>query len=152
MKDKSPDAGDVLTWKWTKGAATTLTDLGDPTASDDYVACLYDGASMLLMTLRMPAGGACDARPCWKSKGRDGFVYSDDERTPDGVKKLTLVPGIAGKAKITLSAKGDALPLPALGGFTLPLRMQLQGNGQCWEAAFGLPRQNSATEFRAASD
>ena len=127
LKDKTPDTADVVTWKWTKGAATTLAELGDPATSTDYVACLYDGAAALLMTLRMPAGGTCGSAPCWKPKDSKGFTYSDKERTPDGVKKLTLASGPAGKAKIALTAKGDAIPLPALGGFTLPLRVQLQG-------------------------
>jgi cysteine-rich repeat protein len=152
LKDKTPDAGDVVTWKWTKGAATTLAELGDPVATTNYVACLYDGASALRMTLRMPAGGTCGSAPCWKPKDAKGFTYSDKERTPDGVKKLTLASGPAGKAKIALTAKGDAIPLPAPFGFALPLRVQLQGNGLCWEAIYSTAQQNSATQFKAVSD
>jgi cysteine-rich repeat protein len=151
LKDKTPDTADVVTWKWTKGAATTLAELGDPATNTDYVACLYDGAAALLMTLRMPAGGTCGSAPCWKPKDSKGFTYSDKERTPDGVKAHPGV-GVAGKAKIALTAKGDAIPMPALGGFTLPLRLQLQGNGLCWEAVYSTPQQSSPAQFKAASD
>lgn len=153
LKDKLlDDEGDAVTWKYAKGAATTLEDLGDPAGATNYVACLYDGAGERLMTLHAPAGGTCGALPCWKAKGSKGYRYSDKERTPDGVRRLTLASGLAGKTKIALSAKGDDLPLPTLGAFTLPLRVQLQGNGLCWEAVYGTPQENSTERFKAVAD
>ena len=153
MTDRlTDDDGDAVTWKYVKGAATTLEELGDPTSATSYVACLYDGAGERLMTLRAPAGGTCGASPCWKARGTRGFTYSDRERTPDGVRKLALASGLAGKTKIALSAKGADIPLPALGAFTLPLRVQLQGNGLCWEAVYGTPQENSTERFKALAD
>jgi hypothetical protein len=153
LKDKlSDDAGDAVVWKYVKGAATLLPELGDPTAATSYVACLYDGAGVRLITLRAPAGGVCGASPCWKAKGSKGFTYSDRERTPDGVRKLTLASGPAGKTKIALSAKGGDVPLTPLGAFTLPLRVQLQGPGPCWEAVYGTPQENTTERFEAVAD
>ena len=40
IKDKSPDKGDLLVWKWIKGEATTLPDFGDPTLTDSYTLWL----------------------------------------------------------------------------------------------------------------
>ena len=71
---------------------------------------------------------------------------------PDGVRKLALAPGPSGKAKIALSAKGGDSPLPALGSVALPLRMQLQGNGLCWEAVYSAPQENSTARFEALAD
>jgi hypothetical protein len=152
LKDKAPDTRDSVKWKWAKGAATAVGEFGDPLASTGFVACLYDTASVLRMQLRIPAGGTCGANPCWKAKSGTTFVYRDKERTPDGVTKLILASGPAGKARIVLAAKGDAIPLPPLGAFALPLRFQLQGNGQCWEAVYGTPQKNSPDEFKATAD
>jgi hypothetical protein len=152
LKHATSDVGDRVTWKWIKGATTTLDDLGNPLASTGYFACLYDGASARLMALRIPAGGTCGTRPCWKAKGTKGFTYSNRDGTPDGVRKLSLAAGVAGKAKMALSAKGSDIPLPLLGSFALPLRMQLQGNGLCWEAVFSTPQESSAERFRSLAD
>jgi hypothetical protein len=44
------------------------------------------------------------------------------------------------------------VPLPALGSVALPLRMQLQGNGLCWEAVYSAPQENSTARFEALAD
>src|SRR6185369_13825857 len=41
----SDDSKDKLTWKWLKGADTTLGELGSPTSTTDYTLCLYAGTS-----------------------------------------------------------------------------------------------------------
>lgn len=154
VTDRIPDTHDAVTWTWAKGAATVLAEYGDPLDSTDYVACLYDGASALRMALRAPAGGTCGAVPCWKEKKTTGFTYADKERTPDGVRKVVLRTGLNGKAKITLSAKGDEIPLPPLGpeALLLPLRVQMQGNGLCWEAVYSTPREHTTVKFKALAD
>jgi cysteine-rich repeat protein len=152
LRDRSPDTGDRVTWKWTKGAATSLGDLGDPLATTDYVFCLYEVGPNLVTSLRAPAAGTCGAKPCWKADSTRGFTYRDREGTPDGVAKLGLAAGAAGKAKMALTAKGDSVPLPSLGALDLPLRAQLQGNGQCWEAAFSVDQASAPEVFKATSD
>jgi hypothetical protein len=32
-------------WQWKKGDATLPSELGDPTANDDYTLCMYDGGA-----------------------------------------------------------------------------------------------------------
>jgi hypothetical protein len=66
--------------------------------------------------------------------------------------KLALKAGVAGKTRMSLTAKGDNVPLPALGGVVLPLRVQLQGNGRWWEATFSADRAPATEVFRATSD
>jgi len=131
-----------------KGAATDAADFGDPTSNEGYVLCLYDASSpsgALLMENRIPAGGTCGTKPCWKALGNPpgakGYRYKDKERTPNGILKVVLKPGIEGKSKIVVkggqsnvftgAAGAPPLPLP------LPVTMQLQNSsGECWQATY----------------
>ena len=157
--DKTPDSSDGLVWKWSKGAATAFADFGAPLDTGAHVFCLYDGTAPpvpLLFEARAPAGDECGGRPCWKSVGPDadprGWLYVDKDRTPDGLKKLKLLAGDAGKAKIGLSGKGDALGgsggVPAL-PLPLPLIAQLQNTNACWEVTYTTAEDNGPTTFKA---
>ncbi len=148
IKDKTPDTGDQVVFKWNKGAATSVVDFGAPTTSDDYALCVFNPG--LIMQLDAPAGGICNTSQCWKTLSIKGFAYKDSLRTPNGVDKVTLKAGLAGKAKVQLKGKGanlPALPLP----LTLPATVQLQSeNGQCWEGVFSTLGQqiNDSLQFK----
>jgi hypothetical protein len=78
--------------------------------------------------------------PCSKTTKTGGVKYVDKARTPHGLKKLIVKPGIAGKAKIVAKGGGpnfaDALGTPSL-PLALPIRVQLQTtHGTCWEATY----------------
>ncbi len=156
LKDRTPDRHDSLLWKWSAVGAPASGDLGTPTLGDplsgtNYAFCVYDGTGSLVLGRVAPAGGRCGTKPCWRSIGA-GFDYRDRELTPEGVARLTLKPPAGGVGRITLKATGDYLAMPALGGFVLPLRAQLQaGTGACWEATFSTPTDDSAQQFRARS-
>lgn len=112
-------------------------DLGNPALGDDYAFCVYDAVGGLLLGASAPAGGMCGARACWKPLGLSGWRYGDKEGTPDGIQKLLLRAGEAGKSRLALKGKGAHLSLPALGALALPLRTQLRSDGgRCWEAQF----------------
>jgi hypothetical protein len=151
MKQGATDAKDSLTWKWSKGSATTLADFGDPTRTDGYAFCVYDGGSSLALGASLPAGGACkNGKPCWKASGAKGFKYGDADLTPDGIQKLTLQAGDDGKAKIGLGGKGPLLGMPALDTLTFPLVVQLQGaQGECWAATYASPLTQDASVVKA---
>jgi cysteine-rich repeat protein/parallel beta-helix repeat protein len=158
IRDASPDTKDVLVWKWTKGAATSLADLGDPRAADDYQLCVYGtagGVPALLFGARAPAGGTCRGRPCWKPLGATGYAYTDPELGPDGLLQLRLKAGAAGKASITLKGKGALLPLT---GLPLPqdpsVTVQLhRRGGPCWETTHATPAQKAtATTWKDRDD
>ena len=57
--------------------------------------------------------------------------------------------GIDGKAQIKLAAKGVAAILPPLPLGSLPLRVQLNGAGNCWETTFGAATKNEARKLQA---
>ncbi len=121
MKDKSPDKGDQVKFKWTKGAITTLAEFGDPLTSDDYTLCVYEAGPAILATATAPAGGLCDGSPCWKTVG-GGYKYKDKLSTPNGMAKVQLKEGLVpDKAKVQAQAKGVPLDMPVLGSLSLPL-------------------------------
>jgi cysteine-rich repeat protein len=151
IKDKAINKKDLVLWKWTKGGATTLPDLGDPTTSDDYELCVYGPAPTLIFNGHVPAGGTCTGLPCWKSTAT-GFIYKDPEQTPDGMFKLTLKSGIAGTSKAVAKGKGGNLDMPVLGSLPLPITVQLRRTGQCWESTFSTALLNDAATFKAQSD
>ena len=56
IKDRADDSKDQLKWKWTKGAATTQPDFGDPLGTTTYALCVYDhtGGVPTLATVLVP--------------------------------------------------------------------------------------------------
>jgi hypothetical protein len=140
MRDKDPDKGDSLVWKWVRGDATSAPEVGDPLGTDEYSVCLYDGGGTLVSASRVEPGGTCGVKPCWKAlgtpAGSKGHKYVNKIGNTDGVKKLIVKPGEQGKAKAVVKAKGDGLDMPAL-PLALPVTAQLVAStGTCWSAAF----------------
>jgi hypothetical protein len=161
VKDNILDTKDALTWNWTKGAATSISDFGDPVNGTSYTLCVYDesaGVPNAVMTLTVPSSGVCDGKPCWAAK-KTGFLYKDKNLTNDGLMQLQLSAGAAGKAKIVIKGKGERLPLPVPLGFSLfaqdtAVIVQLvNSDGTCWEADFSAPaKKNDLTQFNDKSD
>ena len=141
MKDQEDDGRDLVSWKWTRGAATALADFGDPSVDTGFALCVYEdqtGFSRVehVVDSAIEPGGTCAGLPCWKDAGAKGFRYKDKDATPDGVKRLVLKPGAGGKAKIAAKGVGVGLAQPAL-PLAPPVRVQLQAsNGECWESVF----------------
>jgi len=155
VRNGTPDSKDRLLWKWSKGATTSLADLGNPLATTNYEFCLYDGDANLVSHASAPAGGSCNAaspRPCWKQTST-GFKYVDKDLTPNGVQKLLLKAGTAGKPSILLKGRGDLLDTPALPISSLPVRAQLMnGDGVCWEGQYATTLRDQGDRFKAKSN
>jgi hypothetical protein len=140
----------TLTWKWNKGAATSLADFGDPLTATTYGVCVYDetdGNPILLIDVAAGPGSG------WVQTAT-GFKYTN--KTPPGnqPRQITLRAGAAGKAKISVSAKGEGLPIPELPLEQAPkVIVQLQNSaGACWEAEYSSATKSSSTQFKAKSD
>lgn len=151
ITDKDADKGDLVLFKWIKGEEVSFGALPDPVGSDDVDFCLYAPDGRPVFHASAPAGGTCGGKPCWIAKST-GYKYADKERTPDGVLKVLLKAGDAGKAKAQLKGKGENLPdLPEL-PLGVPTRAELKGaNGACWEATFdgGGVLRNDGGGFKA---
>ncbi len=154
IRDESRNSRDLLTWKWTRGEATTLAALGDPIARDGYRLCLYDASTdpgLLLLSATAPAGGVCGRGACWRANRDTGFRYRNGARTPDGIDRLDLRAGKDRQAKMRATGKGPLLVLPPL-PLPLPARVQLHGRGgECWETAFDAAgtQHNDTRRFKA---
>jgi len=158
MKTGTSASKNQLAWKWSKGTSIAPEDFGDPLASTSYRLCVYGaGDAGLLAETAAPAGGACRGKPCWKPLGNPAFSrgakYKDPDLTPTGVLQMLLKPGIDGKARIQVKARGASLSLPSLPLTSLPLTVQLHRSDDpiCWEATFDAPRVNQDGRFKATS-
>jgi len=162
LKNRDPDTGDKLVWKWRIGESTAAADFGDPLTMDDYTLCLFENATSatpgLLATVSAPAGGTCpfgpSGVPCWSALGTPpgsrGFRYRDGGLLlPDGVNAVRLVPGADKKAKILVKGKGSNLTLPTPLDVTLPVMVQLQSEaGECWETRHPVASTNREDLFK----
>jgi hypothetical protein len=137
-----------LAWTWSKGAATTLAELGDPLTTRITGLCIYSGAPAPLLALRVPPDPLL-----WKAKGATGFAYADRAASADGVKKVVLKSGAAGKASAAFAAGGVTMPVPALGALPAPMTVQLVNHDSvvCLESVFAADdlKTNTATKLKA---
>jgi hypothetical protein len=136
-------------WKWTKGEATSVGELGDPVGATTYALCIYDetgGTPVLKSASLIPPSSA------WAATGH-GFKYSDSSAAVAGIKTVLLKSGDAGKTKIIVKGQGDALDMPALPLSQDPqVVVQLKNtfeSGHCWEARFSGPaKKNDMSVFK----
>jgi cysteine-rich repeat protein len=149
VKNKLPDAGDKLKFKWTKGAATMVGDFGSPTTTTEYALCVYAGTSAAPIVEAEVAPSATR----WTPNGVTGFKYYDPGHTSDGAHRMFLSSGIGGKAHVDYKGKGPNLPDPPPGPYTLPVTAQLvnSSNNVCFEAVFNINDviTNSMVKFKA---
>lgn len=135
VKQNTDPSKNQMLWKWLKGAATEASEFGEPIVDTDYAVCLYGGATSTLVTsVDVPSGGS------WSEAGA-GYKYKDLLLSSDGVQKVILKPGDAGKTKIIVKAKGSGLPSIDLNALTDPVRVQMvnsltSSSGDCWESSY----------------
>lgn len=150
LRDDVRDGKDKMSWKWSKGPATPLGALGDPTTTTDYALCLYDRAGGMpsrKLKLPLPAGSA------WSESSTTGFRWKDGTLSLGGVTALIIRSGEAGKAKISLSGKSHALGMPDLPLAKDPaVTVQLVNPLACWETTFGASSRNDDRQFKARTD
>ena len=140
LKDKTPDKGDQLLWKWVKGPTTPLADFGDPLTADDLALCLYD-AGALVTSATADAGGTCGTKPCWTAKPTT-LAYKNRDTSSTGTQVVKLKEGLVdGKASIVWKAKGLRVAMPALDmlGGPLTVQMHRSGGGPCFGATYSAP-------------
>jgi hypothetical protein len=154
IRNKTPDKGDQITWKWTKGATTTKAEFGSPLTSDDYALCVYDGINPVASVIA-EAGGLCGARPCWKESST-GFGYTNRATSSSGAKTVKLKEGLTpGKATISFQGAGVKVNLPNLSEITGPVTVQLHrsGGAPCFGATFSAPFQfHDGSQLKDKSD
>lgn len=149
LKDRTPNSGDRLAWRWVRGEATAKAEFGNPTAATDYHLCVYDevaGTPLRVVRQRIPAGAA------WTEFSR-GYRYRDTSLTQGGIFSVLLREGGDGAAKIIVKGKAHPLEMPALGlQQDSTVTAQLVNGTGCWRAEYGSNLRNDSTQFRARAD
>ena len=128
-------------WKWKKGAATTAAEFGDPTTGTDYRVCIYDGVGGVQnppVCSHVPAGTGWEAN-------KKGFKFKSDSGV-DGITKITLKEGEAGKAKILVKGTDAGATLPLTENAVVQIS---NSNGLCWESLFTTFQKNDAEKVKA---
>jgi cysteine-rich repeat protein len=150
LKIKTGGARALVASAWKSGVETPLPIFGEPRSTSDYTLCIYDSTG-LRMHFTAPAGSTCiNGRACWRL-GSEGFKYADRGSTHDGISRVVLKPGEAGRAQLRMVAKEatDLVSLP----LTLPATAQLHAkDGACFQAAFDSARRNDPARFEATGD
>ena len=143
----TPSARDVLTWKWSRGSVATDA-FGDPPAGDPLALCLYDthGGVSSVAIAQPIAGGAP-----WRTIA-GGWRLTDRTGANGGIASLVLRTGPGGRSAVTLKARGERVPLPALPlGMDPDVTVQLIGANACVAARFPSVTINDALRFQAHS-
>jgi hypothetical protein len=85
--------------------------------------------------------------------GTVGFKYANTAGSADGLTKVLLKAGSAGKGKLGVNGSGPNLNLPTL-PLTTPVKVQLRqdATSACWEATYSTATTNTASAFKAKSD
>lgn len=147
IRTGSDSADTRLVWKATRGGELVPADFGDPISAAPYMVCVYDDEA-LRVALVIPIG------PSWAASGSKGFAYRDRDALHDGVRRVTLRSGSAGKSAFKLDARGANLPLaPSTPLFTnaIGVSVQMHGNGRCWSSSFAPAQsQQTATSYRGS--
>jgi len=110
---------ETLSAKWRRGPELIGTDFGNPLESMQtaYHVCIYNEAEQLAGAYMVArAGDTCGSKPCWKNVGKapgnpkhKGYKYIDKEAEADGVRRMKLSAGSAGKSKAFVAATNDLL-------------------------------------------
>ncbi len=124
-------ASGLLQWRWGKGPALDLTDVGDPRSAgaNGYLLCFYrnvPGGGSLAATSNLPAGGN------WSALGADkGYQYTGSDGS-----LLRLSGGPAGKPKARLDVAGAAVPTALLPATSVTVQLTDATSRRCWSSSF----------------
>ncbi|MDX2171339.1 MAG: hypothetical protein SF182_30000 [Deltaproteobacteria bacterium] len=158
---EAPAGKEKLLAKFIGGPALTQTDFGNPLGGGGtaYSLCVYGGtAGALVAEYDVDrAGDTCGSAACWADLGGmppdgKGYKYKDDALAADGIFKLQLKGGEAGKSKALVKGKGPNLPAVAAAlQSATSVTVQLRGNDapQCISAALSTIVKQDATFFKA---
>ena len=138
-----------LIWKWLNGPALAQGDFGDPVnGPTSYALCIYGGTGAAVISAGVPGIAG------WKTVSTTGYKFKDSTAGGDGVSKVLLKGGDAGRTKALVKAKGGNLDLDAMPlGETVQVTVQLIRNDGpgCWEAVYPAAsiRADDVNQFKA---
>lgn len=142
----------TLKWTWSKGATTSVSEFGTPTATTSYALCIYDGANRVI-DVEVPDGDLCGTQPCWTAVST-GYKFKNRTGLFSGINGIALKASADSKSKITFKGKGGGLPIPALGLSGGPVTVQLinDASAVCFEGDYSGSdiKVNDPSKFKAS--
>lgn len=138
--------------------AVVQADFGAPVASDtSYALCVYNNANTLVGSYEVSRGGdTCDGDPCWSEFKDLGFAYKDKLLSADGVSKIQLAGGDAGKGKVKVLGKNKEATMPTgiaalLNGATSATAQFVTSDGECFGMALPTVKTADGLVFSASA-
>lgn len=132
-------------------------DFGNPVDSDtSYALCVYSASNTLVGTYEVARGSdTCSGAPCWEDFKTTGYEYGDkDAQSADGISKMQLVGGDAGKGKVKMQGSNKQSTMPVgiaamLSGATSATAQLVNGDGDCFGMALPTVKKNDGAQFSA---
>lgn len=138
--------------------ATAQSDWGNPVASDtSYALCVYNGSNVLAGAYEVSRGSdTCSSAPCWMNFKTEGYAYADSTSAADGISKIQLAGGDAGKGKIMLLGKNSTAHLPtgvtaALNGSASAIAQFITSDGGCYGGTLSTVKAADGSAFSASA-
>ena len=139
-------------------AAVAKTDWGNPYSSDtSYALCVYNAAGNLAGSYEVARGGdTCATDPCWVVSKTVGYAYADPALTSDGISKILLAGGDAGKGKLSLQGSNATSHLPtgvtaALNGSASATVQFVTSDGGCYGGPLGTVKTADGLTFNGST-
>ena len=131
------------------------SQFGDPvTGSTAYKVCIYAANQLKAEYTVARAGQTCGDAPCWSAVSGKGYKYSDKSTAADGILKMKLNGGDAGKGKVKVIGKNTTGNLPT--GIAALLQSQtsatvqvLTSDAACFGVALTQVKKADGTVFSA---
>jgi len=117
-----------------KKLQTTVTQsqFGSPVnlGGTAYKVCVYATGQLRGEYTVARAGETCSDQPCWSAKSDKGYKYKDKSTTADGILKINLSGGDAGKGTVVVVGKNNASPPTMPTGIAAALQNQTSATVQ----------------------
>lgn len=151
VKKGNSDGMDSFQWKWSRGPEIGYGDLG---GFADGLLCVYDTtADACSVATKLKA----DSTGGWDSHPPTGWFFEGSDGNANGIRKIRLKSGEAGKSSAQLTAKGAAIPMPAPANASemfdqdpvVTVQFFHEFANVCWQSEFAGADVNETTLFKA---
>jgi hypothetical protein len=150
LTNRADPARNSLLWRWRSSAAVEVSDLALAADSSEVIDLCAADADGVVQSVHEVGGGLN-----WTPTANKGFRFRDRALAQDGIAKIVLRSGAAGKAAIIVRGRGPNLGAPAL-PLSTPARVYLLLRplagaqfDRCWDATYDAADVNTASEFKA---
>lgn len=148
--------------KFKSGSELGQADFGNPVSGTTaYDVCVFGDSGTLVASMFVDrAGDTCAGKACWKAKSDTGWQYKDKAAASDGVSKVQLFGGAAGKSQVQLQAanneKKGQLEMPtgiaaALAASPSATLQVLSSDALCFEATLDQIKKQTPTLYKASN-